>query len=253
MFHHRVRGVSIEVYDLYEEMFAIINALEGDRIDYAVCGGLAVAIHGLVRATRDIDLLIEREDLDRVLAAARRCGFNLEGGMLPMGAGEPVPRDIFRISKVIEKDLVTLDLLIVNQLLQQAWDAREYYDWQGRRLQALSPVGLYVTKCLPGDQRIFSTFKHWDSGPMIPLPRMKPRDVDMSPEAIDLRLRQVSDLTRLCLSLGTAKRLGTVKEIRERERLAELARSAATAELRIESASDKQAANDKHAEQKDTL
>jgi hypothetical protein len=52
---------------------------------------------------------------------------------------------------------------------------------------------------------------------MIPLPKLKPRDVDMSPEAIDLRLRQVSDLTRLCLSLASAKRLGTVQEVRERE------------------------------------
>jgi len=57
---------------------------------------------------------------------------------------------------------------------------------------------------------------------MTPLPKMRPRDVDMSPEAIDLRLRQVSDLTRLCLSLASAKRLGTVTEVRERERLAEL-------------------------------
>ena len=140
----------MELYNLYEEMFSVVNALEVDRIDYAVCGGLAVAIHGFVRATRDIDLLILREDLDRVLVAARRCGFNLEGGMLPMGAGEPFPRDIFRISKVVGKDLVTLDLLIVNPLLQQAWDARESYEWQGRTLQAVSPAGLYVMKKLAG-------------------------------------------------------------------------------------------------------
>ena len=63
---------------------------------------------------------------------------------------------------------------------------------------------------------------------MTPLPKMRPRDVDMSPEAIDQRLRDVSDLTQLCLSLGTAKRLGTVKEIRERERLAELEEAART-------------------------
>jgi len=134
------------VINLYDEMFDVVNALERDQINYAVCGGLAVAIHGLVRATRDIDLLILREDLVGVLAAARRCGFNLEGGMLPMGAGEPFPRDIFRVSKAIGKDLVTLDLLIVNPLLQPAWDAREYYEWHGRKLQAVSPAGLYVMK-----------------------------------------------------------------------------------------------------------
>ena len=55
---------------------------------------------------------------------------------------------------------------------------------------------------------------------MIPLPKLLPRDVDMSPEAIEQRLRDVSDLFQLCLSLQSAKRLGTVAEVRERERLA---------------------------------
>ena len=64
---------------------------------------------------------------------------------------------------------------------------------------------------------------------MTPLPKMRPRDVEMSPEAIDLRLRQVSDVTQLCVSLGTAKRLGTVKEIRERDRAAELAKQETSA------------------------
>ena len=67
-----------------------------------------------------------------------------------MGAGEPFPRDIFRISKVIGKELLTLDLLIVNPLLQQAFEAREYYEWLGVRLQAVSPAGLYVMKKLAG-------------------------------------------------------------------------------------------------------
>jgi hypothetical protein len=44
------------VFDLYEEFKAIVSALEEHRIDYAVCGGLALAVHGLPRATVDIDL-----------------------------------------------------------------------------------------------------------------------------------------------------------------------------------------------------
>ncbi len=52
---------------------------------------------------------------------------------------------------------------------------------------------------------------------MTPLPKLRPRSVDMSPEAIDQRLRDVSELTYLCLTLASAKRLGTVKEIRDRE------------------------------------
>ena len=55
---------------------------------------------------------------------------------------------------------------------------------------------------------------------MIPIPEFPPRKVDMSPEAIDLRLREVAQLHQLGILLGTAKRLGTVAEVRERERLA---------------------------------
>ena len=57
---------------------------------------------------------------------------------------------------------------------------------------------------------------------MTPLPNLKPRDVDMSPEAIDRRLRECSELSYLCRMLASAKRLGTVKEIREQERQAAL-------------------------------
>jgi aminoglycoside-2''-adenylyltransferase len=36
------------------------------ELDYVLVGGLAVIHHGYVRATRDIDLLVERDDLGRV-------------------------------------------------------------------------------------------------------------------------------------------------------------------------------------------
>ena len=64
---------------------------------------------------------------------------------------------------------------------------------------------------------------------MIPLPKLRPRNVDMSPEAIEQRLRDVSDLYQLCLSLQSAKRIGTVAEVRERERLEAEAASGQTA------------------------
>ncbi len=138
------------MYNLYEEMIALVTILEKEQIDYALCGGLAVAIHGFTRATQDIDLLVQRADLDRVIAVGRRCGFNIEGGMLPMGAGEAHPRDTFRISKVFGKHLLMLDLLIVNPLLQPAWESREYVELQGQKVQAVSPTGLYIMKKLAG-------------------------------------------------------------------------------------------------------
>ncbi len=44
---------------------------------------------------------------------------------------------------------------------------------------------------------------------------MKRQDVDMSARAIDSRLRQISDLRRLCLELAVARVLGPADEVSE--------------------------------------
>jgi hypothetical protein len=44
--------------DLYDEFVTLVAALDGAHVPYAVCGGLAMAIHGLPRATVDVDLLV---------------------------------------------------------------------------------------------------------------------------------------------------------------------------------------------------
>lgn len=56
-------------------------ALEDAGIDYAVIGGNAVAAwvsrvdDSVVRATRDVDLLVRREDMDRIRTAMEAAGF----------------------------------------------------------------------------------------------------------------------------------------------------------------------------------
>lgn len=50
---------------LLGELSNIISALNENEIEYAVCGGLSMAIHGLVRATVDIDILIRPESLEK--------------------------------------------------------------------------------------------------------------------------------------------------------------------------------------------
>ena len=55
--------------DLYAELRRIVGALDGDEIDYALCGGVALAIHGIPRATLDVDLLVRAADVDRVRRA----------------------------------------------------------------------------------------------------------------------------------------------------------------------------------------
>ena len=57
--------------DLYEELRRLIAALDEHKIEYALCGGLAMAIFDRPRATVDIDLLIEAESLVELIDLAK--------------------------------------------------------------------------------------------------------------------------------------------------------------------------------------
>lgn len=57
-----------------DDVLAILEALEAERVRYAVFGALALAAHGIDRATRDLDLFVAPEEdnvvrLRRALAA----------------------------------------------------------------------------------------------------------------------------------------------------------------------------------------
>jgi hypothetical protein len=49
----------------FDEARAILAALARERVDYVLVGSMAMAVHGVVRATRDIDLFV-RPDADNV-------------------------------------------------------------------------------------------------------------------------------------------------------------------------------------------
>ena len=48
----------------------------------ALCGAVALAIHGAPRGTKDIDVLLREDDLPRLRDVARKQGFDIEA--LPM-------------------------------------------------------------------------------------------------------------------------------------------------------------------------
>lgn len=77
---------------LQAEFTALIGALENDALEYAVVGGLAVAIWGAPRATTDIDLLICRRDLGRILVVARGLGFDIVADAMKFSDGTEICR-----------------------------------------------------------------------------------------------------------------------------------------------------------------
>jgi hypothetical protein len=136
--------------DLHEELGELIDLLAHERIDYALCGGLALAVHGFPRFTKDIDLLIRPEDADRIAAAVARIGFDLDAGELPFDTGGPHARRVRRINKTEGGEGLTLDLVLLPPWLHEAWESRERFEWGGRELSVVSRDGLAEMKRIAG-------------------------------------------------------------------------------------------------------
>ena len=98
--------------NLVDELHAIAAALTAAGISYAVCGGIAVTIHGATRTTKDIDVLLEREDVPRALEAVRPLGYLYAALPMTFDAGTPRERHIQRVSKLEAGQQLVLDLLI---------------------------------------------------------------------------------------------------------------------------------------------
>lgn len=131
---------------LLDEFKSITSALNAAGIEYAVCGGWAMAIHGLPRATMDIDLLVLAEDIGRLWEIAKEIGYDVEG--LPLH----FDIEIRRISKIDResKKLITLDLLLVADNTLDIWAAREEVKWREGSTWVVSKDGLIKMKRIAG-------------------------------------------------------------------------------------------------------
>lgn len=133
---------------LLDEFMQLISAFDETEIEYAVCGGLAMAIHGFVRATVDIDILIRAESLEKVYGLAAKYGYDIRG--LDISFKERAV-EIRRVSKIDDRgEVLPLDLLIVTPQVEDVWETRERIDFLGRKLWVVSREGLIKMKTLAG-------------------------------------------------------------------------------------------------------
>lgn len=135
--------------DIFDEFQTLVGILNIKNIDYAVCGGWAMAIHGAPRATVDIDLLIPAEKLSAVWKVAESLGYWVEG--LPLSFDDGII-EIRRISKIDEesKTLFTIDFLLVTEGLKKVWETRENIDWEDDKVWTVSRDGLIFMKRISG-------------------------------------------------------------------------------------------------------
>ncbi len=131
--------------DLYAELSALVRAFDAAGIEYALCGGLALAVHGLPRATRDIDVLVRRGDVDRVRPIAKACGFTFEA--LPMTFSSS-GRSLVRFTKFSGGEPLMLDLLLVEDPPDAVWDTRSSVPFDEGKISVISRQGLITLKLL---------------------------------------------------------------------------------------------------------
>ena len=139
--------------DLFTELTAIIDKLNAEEINYALCGGMAMAIHGYPRFTADIDIIILLKDIALVKEALKSIDFTFAAGPFPFDVHGPHPREIYRISKIIGEEIVTLDLLIVNKPLETVWNSKEVFLMEGREFSVVSREGLILMKRIAGREQ----------------------------------------------------------------------------------------------------
>lgn len=130
-----------------------MDALGARGVSFAICGGIAVTIHGAPRFTKDIDLLVTDDDLDAALEVARRCGFDLSAAPMVFGAGLASERHVRRVSKADGMELLTLDLVLVEPGFRDVWSSRVLVSWEGREVPVVSLAGLAIMKRRAGREQ----------------------------------------------------------------------------------------------------
>ncbi len=131
---------------LLEQLTAIVAALDAAGIEYALVGGLAVAVWGAPRATQDIDLLVRPEAVDAIVTSIESLGFRFRA--LPMTFSDGMR--LQRVSKIEDGALLTLDLILVDANLEPAWESRQQLELAGAPIWVISRKALIQMKIAAG-------------------------------------------------------------------------------------------------------
>lgn len=136
------------MFGVHTELQALAAKLHTERIPYALCGALALAVHGYPRATLDIDLLALAGSGERIRECARALGFTLEAAPMEFAGGAV---RIKRLSKVLptSEDVLMLDVLSVASEIENEIVV-EVLDWEGQPLRTVDRASLARLKMLRG-------------------------------------------------------------------------------------------------------
>ena len=129
--------------DLFAELAGLTQALSAANVDYALCGAVALAIHGAPRATKDIDVLLREADLPRLRDVAHAQGFDIEALPMTFSASGVTVR---RFTKLRAGESLMLDVLVGGGPLEAVFQTRVVLPFEGGSLWVVSREGLVTLK-----------------------------------------------------------------------------------------------------------
>ncbi|MEA3396453.1 MAG: nucleotidyltransferase [Chloroflexota bacterium] len=131
---------------MFNQLQDVFASFQKHKVKYLVIGGIAAVLHGVPRATFDLDILIETtsENAQRLLDALLEAGL---GTATLTSAEELLTHEI-----TIFKDRVRIDVLTMTPGLyfEEAWEEREELQYRGVVLHVVSREGLITSKRAAG-------------------------------------------------------------------------------------------------------
>lgn len=130
--------------DLYDEFFAIIEALEENEITYAVIGGFALAFHDKPRFTEDIDILVKSSEMQKTANILEKLYF--------FSSTDPhlflnTKLILHRYVKIVDNDYLVLDILTGNdKRYKTIFENVINYDWEKGKVAVVSREDLVYLK-----------------------------------------------------------------------------------------------------------
>jgi len=135
--------------DITEEFKLALATVRKAGVEYALCGGFALAAYGIVRATEDIDLLVRDADVPTLSEALGKLGYRPEKAPLIFQQGRVTMHRYSKPDRQSE-DFVVVDFLLVGDLTRSAWESCRTIDSDLGPLVVASPSGLIDLKALRG-------------------------------------------------------------------------------------------------------
>lgn len=124
----------------------VFRSFEKNEVRYIVIGGIAAILHGVPRATFDLDILIKatRNNVEKLLAALLEAGLGT--------AALTTPEEILNNEITVFKDQVRIDVQTFTPgiTFEKAWKNRKSIEYSGQVLFIVSREDLISSKKASG-------------------------------------------------------------------------------------------------------